>query len=168
MVNANTNFDRADANARQVIHRTKQITRRRFNPEEKVRIVIEEIRGEIKVTSLWRREDIASNVYYKLLKDFMEAGKGQLEGATLQEAGRAEVQSLQRKNERLKELVGAWGAATLEERHQLLTMMLDAVYVDMTQGLVLGLKPKPEFLLLFNLGEPVTTGDSALVTGGVE
>jgi len=39
-------------------------------------------------------------------------------------------------------------------------------YVDMTQGLVLGLKPKPEFLPLFNLGEPVTTGDSELVTGG--
>ena len=65
MLNANTNFDRADANARQVIRRTKQITRRRISPEEKVRIVIEEIRGEIKVTSLWRREDIASNVYYK-------------------------------------------------------------------------------------------------------
>ena len=64
--------------------------------------------------------------------------------------------------------MGAWGAAALEERHQLLTMMLDAVYVDMTQGLVLGLKPKPEFLPLFNLGEPVTTGDSELVTGGME
>ena len=57
---------------------------------------------------------------------------------------------------------------TMEERHQLLSMMLDAVYVDMTQGLVLGLKPKPEFLPLFNLGEPVTTGDSELVTGGME
>ncbi len=52
MVNANTNFDRADANARHVIRRTKQIARRRISPEEKVRIVIEEIRGEIKVTSL--------------------------------------------------------------------------------------------------------------------
>ena len=62
----------------------------------------------------------------------------------------------------------AWGAATLEERHQLLSMMLDAVYVDMAQGLVLGLKPKPEFLPLFNLGEPVTTGDSELVTGETE
>ena len=62
----------------------------------------------------------------------------------------------------------AWGAATLEERHQLLSMMLDAVYVDMNQGLVLGLKPKPEFLPLFNLGEPVTTGDSELVTGEME
>ena len=60
----------------------------------------------------------------------------------------------------------AWEAATLEERHQLLNMMLDAVYVDMAQRLVLGHKPKPEFLPLFNLGEPVTTGDSELVTGG--
>jgi len=50
----------------------------------------------------------------------------------------------------------------------LLIMMLDAVYVDMAQGLVLGLKPKPEFLPLFNLGEPVTIGDSELVTGGME
>ena len=48
----------------------------------------------------------------------------------------------------------------------MLSMMLDGVYVDMAQGLVLGLKPKPEFLPLFNLGEPVTTGDSELVTGG--
>jgi hypothetical protein len=43
-------------------------------------------------------------------------------------------------------------------------MMLDAVYVDMAQGLVLGLKPK--FLPLFNLGEPVKTGDAELVTWG--
>jgi hypothetical protein len=63
-------------------------------------------------------------------------------------------------------LLEAWGAATLEERHQLLSMMLDGVYVDMAQRLVLGLKPKTEFLPLFNLGEPVTTGASELVTGG--
>ena len=44
-------------------------------------------------------------------------------------------------------------------------MMLDAVYVNMARGLVLGLKPKPEFLPLFNLGEPVTTGDAELVNG---
>ena len=50
----------------------------------------------------------------------------------------------------------------------MLSMMLDAVYVDMAQGVVLGLKPKPEFLPLFNLGEPVTTGDAELVTGGME
>ena len=47
-------------------------------------------------------------------------------------------------------------------------MSLDAVYVDMTRGLVLGIKPKPEFLPLFTLGEPVTTGDAELVAGGME
>ncbi len=73
-----------------------------------------------------------------------------------------------RYGDHIEGLLEAWEAATLEERHQLLSMMLDAVYVDMAQGLVLGLKPKPEFLPLFNLGEPVTTGDSELVTGGME
>ena len=73
-----------------------------------------------------------------------------------------------RYGDHIEGLVEAWGAATLEERHQLLTMVLDAVYVDMAQGLVLGVKPKPEFLPLFKLGEPVTTGDAELVTGGME
>ena len=59
MVNAN--FDQADDNAREVIHRTKRVTRRRFNLEEKVRIVIEGIRGEITVTALCTPEGIASN-----------------------------------------------------------------------------------------------------------
>ena len=61
----------------------------------------------------------------------------------------------------------AWGTATLEESHQLLSIMLDGVYVDMVQGLVFGIKPNPEFLPLFNLGEPVTTGNLELVTGGI-
>ncbi|MCH2520287.1 MAG: hypothetical protein MK210_19220, partial [Dehalococcoidia bacterium] len=39
---------------------------------------------------------------------------------------------------------------------------------DMAWDLVLGLEPKPEFLPLFNLGEPITTGDSELVTGALE
>ena len=47
-------------------------------------------------------------------------------------------------------------------------MMLDAVYAAMTRGLVLDLKPKPEVLPLFNLGEPVTAGDAELVTGGMK
>jgi len=62
----------------------------------------------------------------------------------------------------------AWGTATLEESHQLLSIMLDGVYVDMVQGPVLGLKPKSEFLPPFNLDEPVTTGYSELVIGGME
>ncbi len=64
--------------------------------------------------------------------------------------------------------IGAWTMATKEERHQLITMMLDAVYVDMKTGEVVGVKPKPEFLPLFNLREPVKSGETILVTRGFE
>src|SRR5687768_17541800 len=90
----NQNPDQADHNAQQLIRRTKQITRRRFTPEEKVRILIEGIRGELPISVLCRREGIGTNVYYKWLKDpsttlrtgFMEAGKGWLKGDTFREA----------------------------------------------------------------------------------
>lgn len=101
----NQNPDQADQNAQQLIRRTKQITRRRFTPEEKVRILIEGIRGELPVSVLCRREGIGTNVYYKWLKDFMEAGKGRLKGDSLREANRAEVETLKQENQRLKELV---------------------------------------------------------------
>lgn len=101
----NQNPDQADQNAQQLIRRTKQITRRRFTPEEKVRILIEGIRGELPISVLCRREGIGTNVYYKWLKDFMEAGKGRLKGDSLREANRAEVETLKQENQRLKELV---------------------------------------------------------------
>lgn len=65
-----TRYDGADDNARELIRRTKRVTRRRFTPEEKVRIVIEGIRGEIPISALCRREGIRTNVYYKWLKDY--------------------------------------------------------------------------------------------------
>jgi transposase len=105
MMDINHNPDQADHHAQQLIRRTKQITRRRFTPEEKVRILIEGIRGEIPINALCRREGIGTNVYYKWLKDFMEAGKGRLQGNTLREANRAEVETLKQENQRLKELV---------------------------------------------------------------
>jgi transposase len=101
----NHNPDQADQNAQQLIRHTKQIPRRRFTPEEKVRILIEGIRGEIPVSVLCRREGIGTNVYYKWLKDFMEASKGRLKGDSLREANRAEVETLKQENQRLKELV---------------------------------------------------------------
>jgi transposase len=105
MRESRTGYDQADDGARELVHRTKQVTRRRFTPEEKVRIVIEGIRGEIPISVLCRREGIRSNVYYKWLKDFMEAGKARLKGDTLREASRAEVEALKREADRLKELV---------------------------------------------------------------
>lgn len=65
-------------------------------------------------------------------------------------------------------LVEAWDVATKEERHQLLAMMLDAVYVDMKNAEVVGVKPKPAFLPLFNLREPVKSGETILVTSELD
>jgi transposase len=105
MQETRTGYDQADGSARELIRHTKRVTRRKFTPEEKVRIVIEGIRGEIPISTQCRREGIRSNVYYKWLKDFMEVGEARLEGDTLREATRAEVEVLKREGERLRELV---------------------------------------------------------------
>ncbi len=62
-------YDEADGNARTLIRRTTMATRRKFTAEEKVRIVIEGIRGEIPISTLCRREGITTSTYYKWLKD---------------------------------------------------------------------------------------------------
>jgi len=90
---------------RQQIRKAKVVTRRRFTAEEKIRIVMEGIRGEEPVSAICRREGIQSTVYYRWLKEFMEAGKRRLRGDTLREAGRDEVAALQQENARLKQLV---------------------------------------------------------------
>jgi len=61
-------------------------------------------------------------------------------------------------------VVAAWEIATREERREMLQMMLDAVYIDMTTKEVVGLKPKAAFLPLFNLDEPVKAGEVVLAT----
>ena len=88
-----------------LIRKTRQATRRRYSPDEKIRIVMEGIRGDEPVSALCRREGISANLYYKWLKDFMEAGKSRLKGDETRDATRGEVQELKRENERLKQLV---------------------------------------------------------------
>ena len=68
--------------------------------------------------------------------------------AGVQEPEKSELIQL---GDHMEGLVEAWPEATKEERHQLLNMMLDAVYVDMVSGRVAGMQPKPAFLPLFNL-----------------
>ncbi len=80
-------------------------TRRKFSPEEKIRIVLEGLRGEQSVSDLCRREGIASNLYYRWSKDFLEAGKKQLAGDTVREATSDEVKELRAENSELKEVV---------------------------------------------------------------
>jgi transposase len=64
---------------RQFVRQVRRVTRHKFSPEEKVRIVLEGFRGEVRVSELCRREGIRPNVYYAWLKDFMEAGKARLQ-----------------------------------------------------------------------------------------
>jgi len=90
---------------RSFIKRVRRITRRRFTPEEKIRIVLEGFRHEVPIRDLCRREGIRPNVYYAWLRDFMEAGKDRLARDTVRDATRAEVDGLKRENERLKQLV---------------------------------------------------------------
>jgi len=97
--------DDENGSAKRLIRKVRQSTRRRYSAEEKIRIVMEGIRGDDPVSDLCRREGISSNVYYKWLKEFMEAGKARLKGDEKRDATRAEVEGLRRENERLKVLV---------------------------------------------------------------
>ena len=90
---------------RNFIKQIRRITRRKFTPEEKIRIVLEGFRHEVPIRDLCRREGIRPNVYYAWLRDFMEAGKERLARDTVRDATRTEVSVLKRENERLKQLV---------------------------------------------------------------
>ena len=81
-------------------------TRKKYSAEEKIRIVIEGLRGEDSVAELCRREGINPNVYYRWSKDFMEAGKKRLAGDTVREATSDEVKELRAETSALKETLG--------------------------------------------------------------
>ncbi len=87
------------------VREIRRRTRRRFSAEEKIRIVLEGLRGEESVAALCRREGIAANLYYRWSKDFLEAGKKRLLGDTKREATSDEVQVLRSENRELKEVV---------------------------------------------------------------
>ena len=88
-----------------VVKEIKRNTRRKFNSEEKIRIVLEGLRGEDSVANICRKEGIAPSIYYKWSKAFLEAGKRQLNGDTMREASSSEVSDLRSENEQLKQLV---------------------------------------------------------------
>jgi transposase len=88
-----------------VVREIKRRTRRKFNSEEKIRIILEGLRGEDSIANICRKEGIAPGIYYKWSKAFLEAGKRQLSGDTVREASRDEVSELRDENEQLKQLV---------------------------------------------------------------
>jgi transposase len=87
------------------VREIRRKTRRKFSAEEKIRIVLEGLRGEVSVSELCRREGIVPNLYYRWSKDFLEAGKKRLSGDTVREATSDEVKDLRSENSDLKEVV---------------------------------------------------------------
>lgn len=83
----------------------KRRTAKRYSAEEKIRIVLEGLRGEESIAELCRREGINSNVYYNWSKAFLEAGKRRLQGDTQRQANSSEVIKLKEENFDLKQLV---------------------------------------------------------------
>jgi len=88
-----------------VVREIKRKTRRKFSSEEKIRIILEGLKGEESIATICRREGIASTLYYKWSKAFLEAGKRRLQGDTVREASSNEVTDLRKENEQLKQLV---------------------------------------------------------------
>ena len=92
-------------NPEAVVREIRRKTRRKYSTEEKIRIVLEGLRGEESIAELCRREGINPNVYYKWSKEFLEAGKKRLMGDTQREATSGEVLGLRKENSHLKHLV---------------------------------------------------------------
>ena len=88
--------------AASVVASIKRATKRHYAAEEKIKIVIEGLRGEIPVADLCRRENISSAVYYRWSKDFLEAGKNGLTRDTQRNANEDQVKHLRHENEDLK------------------------------------------------------------------
>ena len=89
-----------------IVREIKRNTRRKFSSEEKIRIVLEGLRGEESITTICRREGINPNLYYRWSKSFLEAGKKRLSGDTQREATTDEVIQLRRENDDLKKILG--------------------------------------------------------------
>ena len=103
----------ADLSSEQVVKDIRRATRRQFSAEDKIRIVLEGLRGEDSIAELCRKEGIAQNLYYRWSKEFLEAGKKRLAGDTAREATSDEVKMLRAEARQLKE---ALAEVTLENR----------------------------------------------------
>ena len=97
---------RKKRSAEKTVRDIRRATRRHYSAEEKIRIVLEGLRGEDTIAELCRREGLNSNVYYRWSKEFLEAGKKRLTGDTVREATSDEVKQLRAESSALKETLG--------------------------------------------------------------
>ena len=95
----------AKKDSESIVKDIKRMTRKKYNAEEKISIVLEGLRGEESIAAICRREGINPNLYYRWSKEFLEAGKKRLLGDTRREATSPEVTDLRQENDQLKQLV---------------------------------------------------------------
>ena len=93
------------APAEQVVKDIRRANRKLYNAEEKIRVVLDGLRGEDSIAKLCRREGIAQSMYYSWSKEFLEAGKRRLAGDTARAATTDEVKDLRQEARALKEVV---------------------------------------------------------------
>lgn len=98
-----TNRSTQKASAEKTVRDIRRATRKRYSAEEKIRIVLEGLRGEVGIAELCRQEGINANMYYRWSKEFLEAGKKRLSGDTAREATSDEVKTLRLEALALKE-----------------------------------------------------------------
>ena len=98
----NENSGNNKRKAHSLIKDIKRKTYRTYSAEEKIRIVLEGLRGEDSIANLCRKYGINDSIYYKWSKDFLEAGKKRLSGDTERNANASEVQELKKENDNLK------------------------------------------------------------------
>ena len=91
--------------AESTVRRIRRKTRKKYSAEDKIRIVIEGLRGEMTVAELCRKEGISQSLYYKWSKEFLEAGKQRLAGNTKRQADGGEVKDMRQENEQMKLLI---------------------------------------------------------------
>ena len=105
-----------------IVKDIKRKTRKQYSAEEKIRIVLDGLRGEESVAELCRIEGISQGIYYKWSKDFLEAGKKRLAGDITRQAHTTEVKGLRSEARELKECVAE---LTLENRLLKKSMIAD-------------------------------------------
>ena len=93
------------SSSERLVKNIRRVTRKQYSSEEKIRIVLDGLRGEFSIAELCRREGIAESLYYSWSKEFLEAGKHRLAGDTARAATSSEVTDLRREARQLKEVV---------------------------------------------------------------
>jgi transposase len=95
----------SEAPSEKLVRDIRRVMRKQYSAEEKIRIVLDGLRGEATIAELCRREGIAESLYYSWSKEFLEAGKRRLAGDTERSASTGDVKNLRREAQDLKEVV---------------------------------------------------------------